>query len=125
MFNGVRLTGKEHYVYKQELTKEDILKEENVDVRRELIKKIGIDKTIEVLGAETVDIYDSPVGGRYELLMIDYTNTGVRRPYLRMQNPSLKDVVHIEGVASDCKTVKEAIMYRWGLKKFIEPKVLS
>lgn len=105
-------------------TKEMILGEQNADYRRFIIEKIGIEKAIEILGAEVVDTYDSSVGGKYELLMIDYDGRG-KRQYLKMQNPSLKDVVHIEGVSTDCKTVKDAIMYRWGLKKFVEPKVIS
>ena len=101
------------------------LAEENVDCRRELSRKLGIEKTVEMLGAEVVDTYKSEVGGKYELLMIDFDNRGIKRPYLKMQNPSMVDVYHIEGVHPDCKTVKDAIMFRNGLTKFIEPKVLS
>jgi len=110
---------------KDKFTKEMILSESNVDYRRFIIEKIGIEKAIDILGAKVVDIYESRVGGRYELLHIDYDGQGSSRPYLKMYNPSLSGVVHIEGVDQSCKTVKEAIMYRWGLKKFIEPEVLT
>ena len=108
-----------------EFTKEMILSENNVDFRRCIIQKIGINKAIELLGADVVDTYDSQVGGKYELLMVDYTNTGEKRPYLKMSNPSLENTYHIEGCHPNVKTCKEAIMFRNGLKKFIEPKVLS
>lgn len=110
---------------RNEFTKEMILKEENVDYRRCIIQKIGITKAIEILGAEVVDTYDSQIGGRYELLMIDYDNRGTKRPYLKMSNPSLNDTFHVEGVEPNIKTAKAAIMYRNGLKTFIEPVSLS
>lgn len=108
-----------------QITKEMFLKETNADVRREVSRKLGINKTVEMLGAEVVDTYKSKVGGKYELLMIDFNNNGTKRPYLKMQNPSLEDVYHIEGIKPGIKTVKDAIMYRNQLTKFIEPKVLS
>ena len=123
--NGVQM--KKEYIEtpKDRITKEMFLSEKNVDVRRELSHKMGIDKTIEMLGAEVVDTYISKVGNKYELLMIDFNNNGTKRPYLKMINPSMKDVNHIEGVHPDCKTVQDAIMFRNGLTKFVEPESLS
>ena len=113
------------YDLKRKFHKRNVLKEENADFRRCISQKIGIEKTIEMLGAEVIDTYDSAVGGRYELLMIDFDNRGAKRPYLKMQNPSVKELYHIEGVSPNCRTVKDAICFRNGLTKFIEPKVLS
>ncbi len=123
--NGVKM--KKEYIETpaDKITKEMFLNETNVDCRREISRKLGITKTVEMLGAETVDTYKSKVGGKYELLMIDFNNSGNKRPYLKMQNPSMKDVFHIEGVKPGIKTVKEAICFRNGLTQFIEPKVLS
>ena len=125
MSNGIQM--KKEYIETpvDKITKEMFLSEENVDVRREISRKLGIDKTIEMLGAETVDTYDSKVCGKYELLMIDFNNSGQKRPYLKMTNPSLKGVHHIEGVGVECKTVKDAIMFRNSLTKFIEPEALT
>ena len=39
-------------------------------------------KTIQILGAEIVDTYESKVGGKYELLLVDYDGRG-KRPYLK------------------------------------------
>ena len=108
----------------EEFTKDMILSEENADYRRCIVQKIGIEKTVELLGAEVIDTYESSVGGQYELLAIDYTGTGEKRPFLKMKNPSM-DAWHIEGVSPGIKTVKDAICFRNGLKKFIEPEVLS
>jgi hypothetical protein len=109
----------------KDITKDMFLSETNVDKRREISKKLGIDRTIQMLGAEVVDTYNSKVGGKYELLMVDFDGRGTKRPYLKMKNPSLKDTYHIEGVDPSCKTVKEALMYRNGLLVFNEPESLS
>ncbi len=109
---------------KDQFTKEMILGEENADYRRCIIQKIGIEKAIEILGAKTVDTYDSLVGGKYELLSIDYDGRGSERLYLKMPNPSI-GAVHIEGVLSDNDKVGGAICFRNKLKKFVEPEYLS
>ena len=109
-------------------SKQNKKKKLNAGQMREAIRlflESVVEISLENNGAEVVDTYESPVGGKYELLMIDYTNTGEKIPYLKMSNPSLKDTYHIEGVGPKVKNCKEAIMFRNGLKKFIEPKVLS
>lgn len=112
-----------------------IIQEKNAEVRRELVRKIGLKRTCEELNAECVDkkSYKTmlPVKGKsgeyaeqethYELLMLDIGD-GVKRPYLKMINPSI-GTDHIEGVSPECKTVEAAILFRNKSKKF--PKVLS
>jgi hypothetical protein len=108
----------------EEFTKEMIISETNVDYRRCIIQKIGIEKAITLLGAITVDSFDSSVGGKYELLMIDYDSRGTQRPYLKMNSKSI-DASHIEGISTGATTVKEAIKFRNKLKVFCEPQFLS
>jgi hypothetical protein len=122
--NGIRVPMWICETPKEQFTKQMILEEENVDYRRCIIAKIGIEKAIELLGAEVIDEYESPVGGKYQLLSIDYDGRGNKRPYLRMNSKSI-DAVHIEGVGPNVKTVKEAICFRNKLKKFVEPQFLS
>jgi hypothetical protein len=123
--NGVAMTKEQIETPADKITKEMFLSETNVDRRREISRKIGIQKTVEMLGAEVVDTYKSKVGGKYELLMIDFDSRGNKRPYLKMQNPSMKDVWHIEGCHPDVKDCKAAIMFRNKLLKFVEPEVLT
>ena len=106
-----------------EFTKQMILGEENADYRRCIIQKIGIERAIELLGAEVIDTYESPVGGKYELLSIDYDGRG-KRPYLKMKSKSI-DAWHIEGCKPGTLTVKDAICFRNGLTKFEEPRALT
>lgn len=80
----------------------------NVEVRREFVRKVGIDRIVAALNAEVVDRE-----GDYELLLLDVGDRR-RRPYLRMRNPSVPGVWHIEGVHPNVRTVKEAITWRNG-----------
>jgi len=84
-----------------------ILKETNAEVRREYIRKIGIDKVIEKLGAKTVQKSSDNV---YELLNFDIID-GTYRPYLKMKNPSI-GTWHVEGIHPDCKTIDQALGFR-------------
>ena len=50
--------------------------------------------------------------GTYELIGINFAEEVYpERIYLKMINPSVNDI-HIEAVHPDCKTVKEALMWR-------------
>ena len=80
-----------------------VLEEKNVEVRRELIRKIGIEKLVKESGAKLLDKSKDEV---YELLLINLGN-GLEWPYLKMKNPSI-GCYHLEAVGKECKTVEEA-----------------
>lgn len=84
-----------------------ILKEQNAEVRREIVRKVGIDRVCSALNAQAVDKQ-----GDYELLMLDLGD-GRRRPYLKMKNPSIA-VWHVEGVPPATETVAAALAWRNG-----------
>jgi hypothetical protein len=115
-FNGVTVT--KELAEKKEFTKEDILNEKNADVRREIVRKIGIEKVVEILQPKVID---SKYG--YDLLLIDLGDKR-DRPYLRMKNPSI-DAVHIEGVSPEIRNVEAALCWRNGLSQFKQPKQLT
>ena len=99
----------------------DILKEKNVDKRRELIRKVGIEKMLDILPHK---IHDTK--GDYQLIGIDLSEELKDRRYLKMKNPSI-GIWHLEGVEQDCNTVQEAINWRrFGNKELNwNPEVLS
>lgn len=82
-----------------------ILTEKNVEVRREIVRKIGIERVCKDLGAIVIDKENN-----YELLNLNLGEKRMR-PYLKMINPSI-GTYHIEGVHPNCKTVKEALNWR-------------
>ncbi|PYS47795.1 MAG: hypothetical protein DMF68_15090 [Acidobacteria bacterium] len=94
-----------------------MLHERNVDVRREIIRKIGIERICASLNAQCIDR-----SGDYELLLLDLRDGRVR-PFLKMKNPSVPGIYHIEGVAPECRTVAEAIA--WRNQSDIPPSVLT
>ena len=82
-----------------------LLQETNAEIRRELVRKVGIERVCETLGATLLDRQ-----GDYELLALDLQD-GRHRPYLKMKNPSI-GVYHLEGVHPNCATVQQALNWR-------------
>jgi len=87
-----------------------ILKEKNVDVRRELLRKVGI---IRMVGyGKEIDRRDN-----YRLIDMSRIFKGSRlryAPYLLMQSPSIDGAPQLKGVSPECHTVEQAINWRAG-----------
>jgi hypothetical protein len=105
VLNGVVLD--EHIVMTpaSKLDPKILLSETNVEKRREIVRKIGIEIVQEKLGSKVIDTLDN-----YELITITFGDK-VERPYLKMKNPSI-GVYHVEGVPPGVKTVLEALHSR-------------
>jgi hypothetical protein len=103
--NGVRVPQYVVETPSYRLNPQMVLREANAEVRREIVRKVGIERLCEALDATILDAW-----GDYELLNLDLRD-GRRRPYLKMKNPSI-GVFHIEGVAPSCRTVQEALVWR-------------
>ena len=114
--NGVHVPREIVQTPASELDPRLLLRERNVEVRRELIRKIGIERVCETLEAQCLDRQ-----GNYELLLLDLQD-GRTRPYLKMKNPSI-GVYHIEGVAPECRRVAEALA--WRNQSDVPPSVLT
>jgi len=130
--NGVNVPAYIVMTQVKDLDPKKILSEENVEIRREGVKKIGAENMIKALGGQVIDSKEYDIGGKYELLKVNWTNS--ERIYLKMYNPSI-DYVHIESVHPDCKTVDQALGFRnsdfygnqWTNKefKYETPKILT
>jgi len=88
------------------LEPKDILKTRNAEIRREIVRRVGIERICYSLNAQVIDKQ-----GDYELLKLNLQD-GRYRPYLKMLNPSVPECWHIEGVHPACKTVQQALNYR-------------
>lgn len=94
-----------------------VIEEKNVQVRAEIIKKIGAEKVCKDFNAKVID---TARDGMYELLELDLshlpTNTPRRREnmgrhiYLKMRNPSI-GIYHIEGVPDQSARTVEAAFH--------------
>jgi hypothetical protein len=113
VLNGVSMKPEYVLTPADKLEPETVFKEENVDVRRELLRKIGVLRM-----ASYGRIVDEV--GDYKLIDMSPICRGSDinyRPCLLMRNPSLPDVWHIERVADECQTVEQAINWQaWGDK---------
>jgi hypothetical protein len=116
-FNGVRIEGektKYAFTYPAEFTKEIFTKEENADVRRELIRKIGNERLINILDYKKLDSMDE-----YELISFDIGDGRVR-PFLKMKCATT-DNLYIEGVRPEIETVRDALAYKFNQKEWKRP----
>ena len=114
--NGVHVPRELVELTANEIDPRILLSERNAEVRREIVRKIGIERLCAGLNAQSVDR-----AGDYELLLLDLQD-GRIRPYLKMKNPSI-GVYHIEGVAPECRTVAEALA--WRNQSDLPPSVLT
>ena len=80
----------------------------NAEIRREFVRKVGIERIVTELGAEVLDRH-----GNYELLAVDLGGRTGKWPYLKMRNPSI-GVWHLEAVTKECATVEQALNWRNG-----------
>jgi hypothetical protein len=102
--NGVRMTKEQVMTPAEKLQPKEILAETNVEVRRELIRKMGIELLLNYLPHKVLD-----KKGNYELLNVELSDECKSARYLKMQNPSVK-CWHLEGVEGE--TVTQAINWR-------------
>jgi len=90
----------------EELDPKLALSEPNTEVRREIIRKVGIERFIQAAGAKVLDSFRD-----YELLSVRLSDDAPDCRYLKMVNPSI-GVWHVEGVDPQCRTVREALHFR-------------
>ena len=116
--NGVVM--KKEYVMTpaEQLSPKEVLKETNAEIRRELLRKIGIERMLGELPSKVLD-----KRGNYELYSIELSPEIKDARYLKMTNPSI-GVFHLEGVAPEISTVKEALEWR-NEKWFTDAEVLT
>jgi hypothetical protein len=115
--NGVRVEKWLAETPAEQLDPQEFAKITNVEIRREFIRKVGIERLVEKLGAEVVDTQDN-----YELLLVNLGGETGKWPYLKMKNPSI-GVYHLEAVDKDIKTVKKAL--EWRNQSAIAPSQLT
>jgi hypothetical protein len=104
--NGIGMKEKYVMTSSEKLDPGEILKEPNVEIRRELIKKTGIERMLSVLKNRLLD-----KRGNYELYSIELSDEVKDARYLKMINPSV-GCFHMEAVGPECKNVGESLRWR-------------
>jgi len=128
--NGVRVPKKIAVTPANKLNPKLFMDEKNVEIRREIVRKIGMSVIIDKMGAKSIDKQENngllSILGKdssevvYELL--SFPVDGVDRKYLKMMNPSI-GIWHVEGVPPSCNTVDDALNFRNGTTQ--RPEVLT
>ncbi len=90
---------------KEDIDVKRIMKEKNVDIRREAMRKVGFERVMTELEAKRIH-----TTGEYDLVELDFGDD-IKARYLKMLNPSIGQI-HVEGVADECQTVEDALMFR-------------
>jgi hypothetical protein len=121
--NGINIPGS--YFDLDADNKQDLLilfRERNVEVRKALVNRIGIETLIKGAGARTVHRYYD-----YELLSIQLPGFRRQLLYLKMANPSVENTWHIEAVPPDMTTCQQALAWRDGDQDgtYIAPEILT
>ena len=104
--NGVVMPKEYIMTPARDIKAETIFKEKNVEIRRELLRKVGIEQVMNELPHKLLDKVDN-----YELYSIDLADEVKDARYLKMLNPSIH-VWHVEAVGPEVLTVKDAKLWR-------------
>ena len=116
--NGVMVSSELALTPANELDPVMVLKEKNVEVRREMVRKIGAERLIQRLGGQVIHSWNG-----YQLIRLEIPGMRVRPTYLKMQNPSI-GVYHVEGVPPRIRTCQQALAWRTGGLKW-KPEQLT
>lgn len=106
---GIRVPGWLAMTPAEQLDPKKILSEENVEIRRAGIRKMGAGLLLSKLPHKV--LAEEQGSSNYRLLEVDL---GLGRPEraLSMENPSVEGIVHIEWVAPTCETIQQALNFR-------------
>ena len=104
--NGVRVPEWLAVKKQSEIDPREFAKIQNAEVRREFVRKVGIEKIARHMDAKVLDRQSD-----YELLELDLGGRTGKWPCLKMLNPSIK-VYHMEFVPKEVRTVRKALEWR-------------
>ncbi|MBF0553741.1 MAG: hypothetical protein HQK96_04205 [Nitrospirae bacterium] len=116
--NGVAVPRELAVIHHSDIDAKLILSARNADVRREIVRKVGIERIIKEFNAKVIDRWQG-----YELLEFVLPEIKLRALYLKMVNPSI-GTYHVEGVPPSVRTCKEALNWRIGGLEW-EPEQLT
>lgn len=120
--NGVTMKEEHVMVRAEELDPKIVLNESNVEVRRELLRKIGMERFLQAAKHKVIDKAEW-CGMEYELISIDLSNEARDTRWLKMSNPSIK-AFHVEAVPPNIGTVQAAHDYRANKKNW-NPEIVT
>ena len=106
--HGTRMKPEYVMTRAEQIAPETVLAEPNVDQRRELIRKIGVERMLSKLPHKVLEQRRVGEELMYELLSVRLADTVPDARYLKMLNPSI-GVWHIEAVPPGTATISAAL----------------
>jgi len=116
--NGVSMPKEYVLTSAENISAETVMKEINVEIRRELLRKVGIERLLNDLPHKILDNV-----GNYQLYSLDLSDELKNCKYLKMVNPSV-GCFHLEGLDPSINTVEEALKWR-NNNMFVNAEVLT
>src|SRR3990167_539743 len=110
--NGVQMPKEVVETSAEMLNPRLVVEEKNADRRREIVRKIGVERVCAGLGATVLDRGTDDAGQPCEVLNLELGDKRPR-PYIKLRHPGI-GTYHIEGVPPTVKTVEAALKYRLG-----------
>jgi hypothetical protein len=105
--NGISVTKEIAETPAEKLDAKLILNEQNTDIQREILKKIGAERALKKLNAECLDKWTDPKTGKYyELLRLKANN--INRKYLYYEHASLKGYFYAKPVPPEINKALQA-----------------
>ena len=121
--HGVKMSLEEHGLDDPK----KIVSVKNAEVRAALIRRMGIERVLTHLPHKRLGGVHRIGPNEYELLSVKLSEQIHDARYLKMKNPSVPGVWHIEGVHPTCETVEHALNWRntGDIHKSWTPEVLT
>ena len=119
--NGVRMSREYVETPAERIDPATVFAEKNSEIRRELIRKIGVERFLSKAPHKVLE-----TKGSYQLLSVELSEEIKDARYLKMLNPSV-GAWHVEAVHPTCNTVQESVNWRASQKTDQEwsPAVLT
>ncbi|MHA1303734.1 MAG: DUF6745 domain-containing protein [Candidatus Heimdallarchaeaceae archaeon] len=97
------------------------LEEKNVDVQREIIRKIGVERVLKAVNAKEIDVYTHPeIGMTYKLYRLKLEE--IDRKYLKFEHASMSGVYYCQPVPPETEKAMHGLAW---MRRLIEREELE
>ena len=113
--NGVTVNENIVMTPAEKLDPKIILNEKNVDIQREIIKKIGVERVLQKLNAKCLDEWTYAKFNKHYKLMELKVGNGINRKYMYYEHAELKGYFYTLPVPPEVRTAKHGFAWFKGM----------
>jgi len=119
--NGVRVPKRLVMTPPGKIDAKKALEEKNVDVQREIIRKIGVERVLKAVNAKEIDVYTHPeIGMTYKLYRLKLEE--IDRKYLKFEHASMPGVYYCQPVPPETEKAMHGLAW---MRRLIEREELE